>query len=1076
MIHQAPAHRQRPQPGANVLSLLLVSACILFLPLTRADWPTHRANAGRTGLADTTLSVPLHTAWTVHLAPPRPAWSPPARRSYWQRLEHLAARVADDHSFVPILSDRYVLAASSADDHIRCFDADSGRLIWRFATDGPVRYAPSVADGVVYAGSDDGWIYALRIQDGSLLWRHRPGPEDRRLPGNNRLISSWPIRSGVLVRGDTLFATAGLYPQQGAFACALNITNGAVRWQQALDVSPEGYLLTTDSLLVVPTGRASPVGLDLASGKFVRSFDTGGGTYAVVSQGELFGGPGNAGTLAAVGTQSSQRLVTVQGRNLVTDGTRLHLLENGHLRTIHRARQAEIQKRLRQLESQVRALQSSSPKKPGLPDNPVPNPDPAEVNRLGDAIAAERRQLDACELWRVPCAEDLCLVGVQNALIVGGTNSVAVFDRPTGRRLWSAPVEGRALAIAASLNRLIVATDQGVLHAFSVSPPLSPPPVHEDQGHLEIQAGAPLPSSHLEALRSSGMPQQGYALVAGIGSGNLIRHLLEQTSLHIVAIDPQPAKVSLARTLAWDRGLYGSRLSAHTLPSGPLPFTDYFANLVLSEARLEGSPSSPWPDAELERVTRPFGGIRWTDPKELPIRRGPLEGAGEWTHQFANPGNTSSSGDRRMHANLALQWFGGPGPDLMVDRHLRGPAPLASQGRLIVPGENRMIAVDAYNGTLLWQRELPESQRYSMPYDAGYFSLSSNALAIAVKDQCWLLHPETGNITRQWPIPASAGSSSNLHWGYTVLLGDHLFGTTQKATASRTRPGYEQIDVDYNNDQPLVTGLAVFQIDATTGRTLWHRQRGVLLNTSLTLSGNRLLLVEARDPELVSHPIGRIPLPRLLQGDPWLVALDALTGTVVWEKPIDGDLAQSRNILYLAASGDDLILLGSHLDAAAKDTRYTVEFRRLSDGSIRWTANHLARVPGEYTHGEQVHHPVILNDLLVAEPAVYDLATGRRLPDFGGVNPWNLIRPGHSCGTLSAAGDCLFFRAGNPTVMDLRANLRAGYAPTKLSPSRTGCWINMIPAGGLLLIPEASAGCVCQFSLQTSMAFLPRTP
>ena len=22
------------------------------------------------------------------------------------------------------------------------------------------------------------------------------------------------------------------------------------------------------------------------------------------------------------------------------------------------------------------------------------------------------------------------------------------------------------------------------------------------------------------------------------------------------------------------------------------------------------------------------------------------------------------------------QWFGGPGPDLMVDRHLRGPAPL----------------------------------------------------------------------------------------------------------------------------------------------------------------------------------------------------------------------------------------------------------------------------------------------------------------------------------------------------------------------------------------------------------------
>jgi outer membrane protein assembly factor BamB len=484
--------------------------------------------------------------------------------------------------------------------------------------------------------------------------------------------------------------------------------------------------------------------------------------------------------------------------------------------------------------------------------------------------------------------------------------------------------------------------------------------------------------------------------------------------------------------------------------------------------------------------------VRWTEPKTEPQRRGSLEGAGEWTHQFANPANTSSSGDRRIHANLALQWFGGPGPDLMVDRHLRGPAPLSSQGRLFVPGENQMIAVDAYNGTVLWQKDLPGSQRYTMPYDAGYFSLSDDTLAVAVRDTCWLLNAADGQVSQTWPVPPPSGLTSKVHWGYTVLLGHQLFGTAQKATASRTKPGYEQIDVDYNNDQPLVTGLSLFQIDAQTGRTIWQRDRGVLLNTSLTLapyahsvptnlpsagpaSGHRIVFIEARDRELLDHPTGRIPLPRLLAGDPWIVAVDAQTGIAAWEKPLEGDLARSRNVVYLAASGDHLILLGSHLDAS-RDTRYTVESRRLSDGSVRWTGSHLARVPGEFTHGEQVHHPVIPDDLLVAEPAVYDLVSGRRLPDAGGVNPWNLVRPGHSCGTLSAAGDCLFFRAGNPTVMDLRANLRAGYAPTKLSPSRTGCWINMIPAGGLLLIPEASAGCVCQFSLQTSMAFLPRTP
>jgi len=39
--------------------------------------------------------------------------------------------------------------------------------------------------------------------------------------------------------------------------------------------------------------------------------------------------------------------------------------------------------------------------------------------------------------------------------------------------------------------------------------------------------------------------------------------------------------------------------------------------------------------------------------------------------------------------------------------------------------------------------------------------------------------------------------------------------------------------------------------------------------------------------------------------------------------------------------------------------------------------------------------------------------------------------------------------------------------------SRPGCWINIIPAGGMVLIPEASSGCTCSFPLQTSIAYRP---
>jgi hypothetical protein len=63
----------------------------------------------------------------------------------------------------------------------------------------------------------------------------------------------------------------------------------------------------------------------------------------------------------------------------------------------------------------------------------------------------------------------------------------------------------------------------------------------------------------------------------------------------------------------------------------------------------------------------------------------------------------------------------------------------------------------------------------------------------------------------------------------------------------------------------------------------------------------------------------------------------------------------------------------------------------------------------------------------------------------------------------------LFFRAGNPTMCDLVSGQK-----TKLTQvTRPGCWINIIPAEGLLLIPEASSGCTCKFSIQTSLALVP---
>jgi hypothetical protein len=38
---------------------------------------------------------------------------------------------------------------------------------------------------------------------------------------------------------------------------------------------------------------------------------------------------------------------------------------------------------------------------------------------------------------------------------------------------------------------------------------------------------------------------------------------------------------------------------------------------------------------------------------------------------------------------------------------------------------------------------------------------------------------------------------------------------------------------------------------------------------------------------------------------------------------------------------------------------------------------------------------------------------------------------------------------------------------------RPGCWINVIPAGGLLLMPDATDRCTCSYLIKTSIVLQP---
>ena len=107
---------------------------------------------------------------------------------------------------------------------------------------------------------------------------------------------------------------------------------------------------------------------------------------------------------------------------------------------------------------------------------------------------------------------------------------------------------------------------------------------------------------------------------------------------------------------------------------------------------------------------------------------------------------------------------------------------------------------------------------------------------------------------------------------------------------------------------------------------------------------------------------------------------------------------------------------------------------------------------------------------IIIEPRACDLRSGdirmRKHPVTGEEVEWEFLRPGHTCAVTSASADVLFYRSSCTAFYDMAGD--KGLAI--FGGIRPGCWINAIPASGLMLMPEASSGCTCSYPLRGSLA------
>jgi outer membrane protein assembly factor BamB len=164
-------------------------------------------------------------------------------------------------------------------------------------------------------------------------------------------------------------------------------------------------------------------------------------------------------------------------------------------------------------------------------------------------------------------------------------------------------------------------------------------------------------------------------------------------------------------------------------------------------------------------------------------RRGPLDGAGSWTHQYGNAANTCVSEDSLVRAPLGLLWFGGPSNEAVLPRHGHGPPEQVIGGRLFIEGPHILRALDVYTGRLLWQRRLQDlGEHYNYTtHEPGANALGTNFVAtrdavyVAHSRQCLLLDPATGRTARRLILPGGDAQADHApQWGYLGVWEDLL--------------------------------------------------------------------------------------------------------------------------------------------------------------------------------------------------------------------------------------------------------------------------------------------------------------
>jgi len=567
-----------------------------------------------------------------------------------------------------------------------------------------------------------------------------------------------------------------------------------------------------------------------------------------------------------------------------------------------------------------------------------------------------------------------------------------------------------------------------------------------------------------QILSESGV-KGGVVVHIGCGEGRLTAALQANDRYLVHGLERDPKKVAAAREYIKSLGRYGS-VSVEQWPGGKLPYIDNMVNLVVCQDT--GAVSND----EIMRVLAP-GGVAYVQSKRgwTKIDKPWPKGIDQWTHYLHDPSNNAVAQDSVIEPPSRYQWQAGQRYSRQHDHMSSVSAVVSANGRvfyifddaprasILIPPEWGLIARDAFNGKMLWRREIESWHPHLWRLKSGPQILARRLVAVGQRVYVTLgidsplsaLDAATGRTIRTYP--QTKATEEILCCDGVLILSVASQGQPLRSDPKRHYTTLADLNNDVTNPLWTQAPRTIMAVDAESGRTLWKKESN-LVSLSLAADGRRVVFHDGQKIQCLDQRSGR----RLWASEP---------------VPVKENMRSSGGatvVLY-----KDVVLYSGQVPLAQSKNRETTMFAfSARDGKMLWRAPH-----------HPCGHMGTPDDILVAGGLVWNgaVAQGSNSGTMTGRDPLtgqikSEFDPDvqthwfhHRCYRAKATDKYLLFSRTGIEFIDHAAEHWICHHWV-----RGACHYGIMPCNGLIYAPQHPCACYLEAKLYGFTALAPRSP